>query len=208
MDPLQPRPAPDPSPSGEPAWKAVLSGASPREVLARLVDGDPLDLRARCAERVRSQAILLEERLLHLRAVAYVARHAPAYRGAPAFEIWIADKIRLAVRDLLVEAEEELLSGAVPQAPQDERLLLVARVLGIEPELMARGCVAFNGAPYEVRAAFWGMVLEHRSPLAWAQQNASTPERARAALRRALWVLGVRDRLDLDELLGEVDDDG
>ena len=50
-----------------------LFSGSPREILERLADGDPLELAARAAERLDDRALLLElERILPM-AVAQVA---------------------------------------------------------------------------------------------------------------------------------------
>lgn len=189
----QPSPAPE-----EPAWRGVLAGRSPREILARLVDGDPLDLRARCALRVRSQAVLLDVDRLHLRTMAHVARHAPAYTGSPPIDAWLGEQIRKATQELLQEDAELVASGAIPEAPADERLLLIANTFGIDSALMGRCCVAFNRTAYEARTAFYGLVLDGKDLEAWCKENSTTASRARASLRSALWALGVREELDFD----------
>jgi len=206
MDQPLPQPAPEGPTPGEPTWSRVLAGRSPREVLARLVDGDPLDLRPRCELRVRSQAVLLDIHRLHLRTAAHVARHGPNYNGTPPIDVWIAERIRKAAQELLQEDAELAASGAIPEPPEDERLLLVANTLGMDPALMGRACAAFNRAPYDARAAFQGLVLDAQDPSTWCKSNSMTIERAMASLRTALWALGVREELDLDDLLRGGDD--
>jgi len=197
----KPHPAPE-----EPVWKRVLSGASPREILSRLVDGDPLELRSRCEARLRSQAILLDRHRLHLRTAAHVARHAAGYAGSPPIDVWLAEKIKKAVQELVAEAVEFAAAGAITEPPEDDRLAAIAEALGMDPSVLARGCVAFNRSPYEARAAFFGLVLDGRDPHEWCRENSSTSERARAALKSALWALGVRGELDLDDWMrGEED---
>ncbi len=202
-----PRPAPEGSKPGEPSWKSVLGEGSPREILARLVEGDPLDLRARCELRVRSQAVLIDVHRLHLRTAAHVARHGREYKGSPPLEIWLAEKIRHATRELLQEEAERAASGEIPEAPEDDRLLLIADTLGIDTGVIGRGCVAFNRARYEVRAAFYGLVLEAQDPTAWCTANSTTIERATSSLRAALYALGVRETPDLDAWLRGGDDE-
>lgn len=197
----QPLPTPE-----EPVWKRVLAGKSPREILARLVDGDPLELRSRCESRLRAQAILLDQHRVQMRAVAHVARHAPSYEGSPSIDVWLAEKIRKAVQELLAEAVENAASGEIAEPPDDERLLAIAEALGMDPHVLARGCVAFNRAKYEVRTAFFGLVLDGRDPIEWCRENSSTPERARASLKSALWALGVRGELDLDDWMRREED--
>ncbi len=197
----QPIPTPE-----EPAWKHVLAGKSPREILARLVDGDPLELRSRCESRLRSQAILLDRHRLQLRAAAHVARHAPGYAGLPPIDVWLAEKTRKAVQELIAEAVESAAAGEIAQPPDDERLLAIAESMGMDPSVIARGCVAFNRAAYEARATFFGLVLDGRDPVEWCRENSSTPERVRASLKSALWALGVRGELDLDDWMRREED--
>jgi hypothetical protein len=185
----------------------VLGDGSPRQILARVVDGDPLALRPRCELRVRSQAILLDVHRLHLRSAAHVARHGAAYAGAPTLDIWLAEKIRAATRELLQDEAEQVASGAIPEPPEDERLLLIAETFGIDPAVLGPGCVAFNRARYEVRAAFQGLILEAQDAEAWCAANSTTRERAKASLRSALWALGVRETPDLDGWLRGGDDE-
>ena len=70
-----------PYPSSGPDGRALLAGGSPREILARLVDGDPLGLRAVVYERLRARAYLLEADRVFLRSLARVARLSDAETG-------------------------------------------------------------------------------------------------------------------------------
>jgi hypothetical protein len=208
---------PDPSSSPEPAsteaiaWQALFEGGSPREILARLIDGDPLGLRARCEQRVHLQSLVLDVHRLQLRTVAHVARHAGVYCGAPPLDVWIAERIRKALSELLDEDDARRIDPGIPEVPCDPRLFVIARALGIEPEALARGQAAFNRSPYAVRSAFCALVVRGESPAAWATANGSSIDGAKTSLRRALWILGLRRDLDLDDLLAgldEGDDDG
>jgi len=208
MEHPEPRPVPEPVRAGDLDWRALFEARSPREVLARLVEGDPLRLRERCAQRVRSQALLLDVQRLQLRTVAHVARHAGTYRGTPPLDVWIAERVRKALTELLDEDEARRSLRDIPELPSDQRLLAVANVLGIEPEVLARGLSVFNRAPSDVRSAFCEMVLDGVSPAEWSAANGFSVERAKAAVRRALWILGVREDLDVDDLLAGTDDGG
>lgn len=201
MDESEPRAAPEPAPAGDGVWRALFEGGSPRAILARLVDGDPLGLHARCRQRVRAQCLILDERRLHLRTVAHVARQAISYRGTPPLDVWIAEQIRRASGELLDEDTAARAARELPAPVEDERLLLLARILDLQPDVIARGASAFNRATYDVRSTFCALVLEGRDPAEWAAENGTTVERAMDALRRALWILGARGQIDLDELL-------
>ncbi len=207
MDQPLPRPeSAEPSPD-QPPWKAVLSGKSSREILARIVDGDPLELRARCELRLRSQALLLDGHRLQLRSAAHAARHAPGYVGLPPIDVWLNERIRKSVQELLRDDAELVAAGVSPEAPDDDRLLIIANTFGIDPNLIGRGCSAFNRIGFEARAAFHALVLEAQDPAAWCRENSTTTARALAALRSAMRALGARRQIDLDELLGGGDDD-
>src|SRR5687767_2341511 len=55
-------------------WRVILAGASPREVLARLMNGDPLGLAVVVEQRLRVHAYLLDADRVFLRAAARCAR--------------------------------------------------------------------------------------------------------------------------------------
>lgn len=200
MDIPSPHPEPAPEPRRAIDWSVVLAG-TPREVLARVIDGDPLSLVERCRERLERQVLLLDLKRLHLRATAHVARHAGEYRGAPVLDVWLAGHVGRAVKELVAEDAAVLRSDAPTPAARDPRILALAELLGIDPALVLRGCAAFNQAPYEVRRAFQGVVLDGVSLDAWARGEGIAVSQARALVRRALWLLGLRGDLDLDGFL-------
>lgn len=192
----------------EPVWRALFADGSPREVLARVIEGDPLDLRGRCEARLRNQALLLDARRLQLRAAAHIARHAPGYTGTPPIDVWLAERIRKSVQELLEEQAVLAADGEAPEPPNDERLQLISETFGIDPSVFGRGCVRFNRAPFDARASFYGLILEAKPPVAWAAANSMTVERAMRSLRAALWALGVDREVDLDELTeGDADEE-
>ena len=56
-----------PSPTLPPGdWRRLLAGGGAREVLARIVPGDPLGIRRRVATRLRAEALLLDGDHLHV----------------------------------------------------------------------------------------------------------------------------------------------
>lgn len=173
-----------------PHWRRLLAGSSPREVLARLVNGDPLEVRALVARRLREQAYLMDGDRVFLRAIARCARFSGRYRGRPALPAWLAERVDEAIGDLLQEdlaaAQRSGREGpAVCGAHAD-----LARPLGLEPARMRLACLAFNHANPEVRRAFFDLVIEGRSIDALARSS-KTPattiaRRAREALELCL----------------------
>ena len=181
-----PRAAPRRSPSRD--WRTWLAGGSSKEVLARLVQGDPLELRAVVAERLRARAYLLPGDRVHLRSLARCARHALGYRGRPPLDAWLRDRVDEAVVDLLREDGQGPIEGE--EAPPGELSYYreLAAPLGLDPAEMRGVCAAFNRLPEPDRAAFCALVIEGR-PLEEVSEEAgaSATEVARRA-RRALQV--------------------
>jgi hypothetical protein len=178
----------------EAEWRRVLCAASPREVLGRILCGDPLGLAARVEERLRARAYLFDADRVFLRAAARCARMALRYRGDPPLQRWLAERVDEALLDLLrADAEGEL--RGEPAGP--ERLAVfeaLARPLGLDPARMHSACLAHNQLPQAQRLAFREVVLEGRSldSLA-ARGDRSATDIARAARAALVCVLRAID---------------
>jgi hypothetical protein len=180
------------------SWHTLLSG-SPREVLARLVRDDPLEVRARVASRLRSEAVLLDGDRVHLRALARISRAAGAYRGRPDLPEWVDGAVADAVEELVRE-EHELARSRIPEArasdaagatsatvaADPDAFSSLATPLGLDPGSVRRACAAFDVLPFAERSAFFRLVLEAGDLDAAAREaGVSVSEIARRA-RRAL----------------------
>lgn len=169
---------------GRKDWRRVLSAASPREVLARLMNGDPLGLAETIEARLRERAFLLDADRVFLRSAARCARFAVRYRGDPTLERWLAERVDEAIGDLLDAEREAERTGAEPAPEQLAVFETLARPLGIEPLSALRACAAHNRLPLEERRAFRELVIEGRSLDELAQGGPrSAPAIARAARR-------------------------
>lgn len=162
--------------------RAVLAGGTPREVLARLVAGDPLELRARVAAALASEALFLDPDRAFLRAAAHVARHAPRYRGQPELDAWLEARVLAALRELAEEARESSVHGRDVPAPLAE----LAPKLKLEPAALARACAALNACERFERRAFRALVIEARELDLAARMLGSAPSETGRAARRAL----------------------
>jgi hypothetical protein len=97
------------------------------------------------------------------------------------------------LRELLEEDTEALRSDLPIEGPEDPRHAFVSALLGIEPDLARRACVAFNSEPYRVRRAFMEIVIA-RKPLAdYVSDGNGTRAEVRDSLRRAFRALGLDD---------------
>jgi hypothetical protein len=159
-------------------------------VLSRLVDGDPLEIEARCLEELREQAFLLCVSRVHLRSVARIAHAAMRYRGEPALDVWLKERVEHSIKELLEEDREEERVGVPPSQPWDPRYAFVSEALGIEPTLARRACVAFNLLPHEVRCAYYAVVVDGKTIHRYVAEGHGPPDRARSHLKLALRTLG------------------
>ena len=179
----------DPRAETAPAWRGLLAG-TPREVLARLVQGDPLGVRGVVARRLRSGSVLLDADRVHLRVVAQLARSAGKYRGRPAVEDWVDGHVLRILSELVREDHESAGAGAStePDAPAraPDAFTALAGPLGLDPRSMRAACAVFNVLPLADRAAFIELVLANRplDDLARELGESATPIARRA--RRAL----------------------
>jgi DNA-directed RNA polymerase specialized sigma24 family protein len=171
-------------------WRQLLAGSSAREVLARILNGDPLALRAHVVERLVARAYLLDADRVHLRSLARCARHALRYRGQPELETWLRGIVDEALLDLLREDAEGERANVAPSADELAAYVELARPLGLEPAAMRAVCVAHNQLPSPERHAFHALVIEGRSldELArdWREPATEIARRARRGLEAVL----------------------
>lgn len=167
-------------------WRQILSGASPREVLGRLMSGDPLRIRALVSSKLAERAYLCDADRVFLRATARASRFAVRYRGQPDIDEWLAGIVDEALLDLLREDLEADRAGGEPDPADIAACVDLARPLGLDPRTMRSVCSAFNHLPDGERRAFQALVIDGRAldDVARASSQSAT-EIARAA-RRAL----------------------
>jgi hypothetical protein len=132
----------------------LLVGTS-EEVLARLVDGDPLGLRARLAAELEREALLVDVERALLRLQSLVALRARDGRADGELEAFLATCLREAVRELGQEEEAGTFG---------ESLEFCCKPLGLDARALGEACRGFNRLPAEVRQAFVAAVLEHEAP--------------------------------------------
>ncbi len=171
----------------------LLRGSSPKEILARLVDGDPLEVRARCREQLHIGALLLSLDRLQLRAVARIAYAAPRWRGEPALGPWLVQRIEHSMKELMDEDAETVLSGIPDPEIADERYSFLTSLLGIEPQLGLQACVAFNAQADPVRKAFFAVMIEGTRFNRYVAEGHGTPQEVKGHLTRAFRALGLAD---------------
>ncbi|TAJ17471.1 MAG: hypothetical protein EPO68_09510 [Planctomycetota bacterium] len=197
----------DPKPSD--AKPARLLHGKPREILARIVPGDPLALRALIADRLDERHLIADADRLQLQLLIRVARHAAVAGARGELRAWLLARLdplldelatardataKVAVaRDAIARdaiARDALARDSAPSGAVES----FARSLGLDPPRARRAIAALNACTPEQRRAFHGLVLLRRGldELARAEQvNASElGRRARAALDAVLHAIG------------------
>ena len=156
---------------------------TPHEVLARLMNDDPLELSAVVARRIAERHLLMDADRVLDASRARCAREAARWRGVPSLEVWIEERVDRVLDELRDPHERE---GAPPRAEPKGAFADLARPLGLSPVAMRAACARFNSRADEERELFFRLVLERRSPDALAHERGrSLSELARPA-RRAL----------------------
>lgn len=161
-------------------WRLLLCGASPREVLARIVRDDPLRLRARIGARLLERCLLLDADRVLLRSFARIARGACRYQGRPDLGPWLDGHVDLALddcRSLRVRAPSE-------SQPVGGAFLELARPLRLDAARLAAACALFNELDDEARRVFFRLLL--RRPMNSTERSRSPDATELQALRRAL----------------------
>ena len=147
---------PDPEQSGP------LRGRSPREILFRIAEGDPLEIGARVEAALEEDGLLLAPERVHLRTLADVA-YAACARAAPRdLGPWLRERIGESIETLLAEDREADRSGD-PLPASGANFLALTAAFGVEPGLARRASVAFHALPAPQRRLVRGIVQDGRT---------------------------------------------
>lgn len=158
------------------AWRAVLAGRPAHQVLEALLEGDPLDLRGRVARALERRVLALDAERAQLRAAARIARLAGGYRGHPAPDTWLDERVDEALFELVREDLEDERDGN-PGAPPPP---CVAGALGLGPAATRRVLTTFNRLPLADRRAFYELVVRGGDFDALGRRAVAVARRARA----------------------------
>jgi len=161
-------------PQGEFPGANILYGAAPKDVLERLLNGDPLNLAPMCLARLKERAILwLPEHILSL-AMACVARDAWEYRGQPELSIWLRQRIDKSIHIALTKAHTDEQNG-VPAVESDLPLLdLLVEGFGIHPSRTRLALLHFHSLDPILRRTFQAIFVDGHTFEAYAASGAGT----------------------------------
>lgn len=168
-----------------------LFQGSPREILERLAEDDPLEIVARTQERIARRALLLDLERVAPKALAQVAYRARTFRDGAPLDPFLGVCIRRAIEDAVREDREEERRGSIPVAPYDRRYAHLVESLGLEPAQARRACVRFNDLPLAARRSYFALCVERRSLEEWMRESDAPRREVEEHLRRAFEALSV-----------------
>ena len=168
----------------------------PRDILPRLVEGDPLELLDRCARHLTKEALLLDLQKLHARSLAIVARrlHEVEEEGV---DEWLCDQVKDASFQLIHEEQYEERMGFPPPRAADPRTSFLMGTLGIEPALSRGVSVSFHRMPRDARRTFFRAVVSGEPIAGIAEDEGGTRDSVLESLRgviRSMSLSGLEER--------------
>ena len=158
------------------------SNEGARDVLPRLVEGDPLELLQRCAAHLTREALLLDLSRFHARCLALVARRIEEVTAEDNDE-WLNARVVEAAAQLIHEEQFEERLGFPPPRTEDPRSTFLVGALGIEPALTRGVSVSFHHMPREDRRTFWRAVVAGEPIRGIAEDDGDTREGVLECLR-------------------------
>jgi hypothetical protein len=162
----------------------VLQLDDPREIVLRLSQEDPFEVRARLARRLRERALILPSTRLALMTMARMAIASKSYTGQIRIEDWVEAALDVSI-DAMADSqrEEERRGLPVPESEDREFYEELADIFGC-PLLDARmACVTLNGMSEDHRQAFHAVVVKGMSLRAWADEVGTRPKKIHDLLR-------------------------
>lgn len=154
--------------------------------MARLLDGDPLELAPRSAQFLEERALLVSTTRLRYRTLARIAYSARRYRGKPALTSFLERRLAESIEELIeedllaadeIEPEVDLLDPPYPR---------VAAILGIELPLTLAACSAFNTLPDVTRTRCFPVLIQGRSIASCSSAGLGPPDEIVGSIRTAL----------------------
>ncbi len=178
----------------------ILAGGSPREVLRRLHESDPLGIEEICKERLAGLALFLDLERLVVRSMARTAFAAFRYRGETSLGEFLVSCVDRSIQELVGEDRLAAREGG-SVAPESVRLYsFLADPLGARPETARLAAVVFNDLPESVRRCYFSVVLQGSSVAHCVSSGLGKREEVEGAVKRAILAISMlRDPESTDE---------
>ncbi len=161
--------------------------SAPSDLLPRLYDDDPLDLRLRCFARRNQLAYLISKPRLFNRALSRTAYAGYSYRGTPPVDAWLEARIDHSIRELLEEDDAGERRNLAVERPA--HYAVVGDLFGMEPNEARSSCVAFNALAPDVRRSFFAIAVLGATAQDFARREGRVAESVERDVERALAAL-------------------
>ena len=143
---------------------ALLHGDSPRLLLDRIADGDPLGLLERTNQRLSFQALLMDWHRATRRAMTYVAYLAARdrYRGNPPLSEFLDRGIDVAIESL-IEEDWSADRRNDPIDPENDPYGSISLAADVDPAHARRVTLEFNLQPIALRRPLYCVLVDNKS---------------------------------------------
>lgn len=168
-------------------WRELFEGGTGEEIMARLLDGDPLSIRARAAGYIVRTGFLVNPEALALRSLARLAFDARTLEPSTGFEVWCDHAIETSCHELIEDQLTEELNF-VPNCSSKEGPFYanLAGLLAIESELGRTVALAVNRLSRRGRQAVATVGLAGESIETFATLEQVPLDVARTAFEEAI----------------------
>lgn len=156
-------------------WR-LLQGGVPREILARITEGDPLGLQPLSEGRLHAHAYLIHpDRLAFKFAVraAFVSA-LERYAGDPPLAQWLDQRLEETIEAILQEDTDDELCGNGMREDQELFYSMIAENAEVSLTMARRIHIVFNNLDFEQRLPFYRIVVEGVHPQDYAESTGST----------------------------------
>jgi hypothetical protein len=150
----------------------VLQLKDPREIMRRLLDEDPFELRSRCIRCAREHAVILNPKRLVVEAASRISVKASGYAGEEPIGQWVERIVEQCVSELISDQSEEERRGLpVPDSPDAEFYEALAEVLQVPIYDVRMACVTLNGMSDAHRETFHAVIVQGRSLVEYSRET-------------------------------------
>ncbi len=169
----------------------VLAGRDRREILRRIIDGDPLELSQLVMRRLVERAFLIDGDRVLLRAVARTAHAAPKWHGKPPLDEWLVQCVDASMEDLVQEDAGSAFFGMAVHENADSHFAFIAKAFGVDTSTALEMVATFNSLPEEARLTWHALAVEGKSLKRYVAEGHGPPSTVREHIRRAAKALCV-----------------
>lgn len=143
------------------AWRPLLRDGSPREILHRLLDGDPLSIWPLVDARLAEHAFFVDPSRTRLRATARVAFDARRFDDREDLRDWLLARAERAIVEILAEQQAEELQSLPAASSEDfDYYQAIGESIGIDADLARLCCARLNGLDAPSRRAFRALAVD------------------------------------------------